>query len=125
MEDPHPRYQNGDDGLVEAMFGPHWKRKLPVAVLTSAPTAYVVVSVYLRTRSIGLAFGAGVLCPLVVYAIFKAWLDETSRFTKTSWARWSANHADHRPLIAAAVGAVVFTAVFALMSLALTAVGRA
>src|SRR5689334_24065752 len=87
VDEVDPSAEDGGSGLVEAVFGPRWKRKLPVAILTSAPTAYLVTTVYLRTHDLGLAFGAGVLCPLVVYTIFREWLDETSQFTKTSWAR--------------------------------------
>lgn len=77
---------DGESGF-DSVLGPRWKGGLPLAILTLAPTAYFTVKVWVRTGDFELALGAGVVCPFVVYTVFGAWLDESSRFTKSSWAR--------------------------------------
>jgi len=104
-----------EPSLLVEIAGDGWKRRLPLAILTVAPTAYLFTRIYLRTGDLGLALGAGVICPLCVYGVIGLWLDDTSAFTRSSWARWSANHADERPLIFAVVGAAVFVGFFTLM----------
>jgi hypothetical protein len=115
-EDPGPD--------VDALLGPRWKRRLPLGILTLAPTAYFTTKIWLRTGDLLLAVGAGVVCPFVIYVVFGAWLDESSRFTKSSWARWCANHSERRTLLCAVIGALVFTGFFALLWFAGSAVTR-
>jgi hypothetical protein len=100
---------------IEANAGEGWKRRLPLAIVTLAPTVYLVTRIYLRTGDIGLALGAGLICPFCVYGVIGTWLDESSALTRTSWARWSNNHADKRPLLFAITGALVFVVFLSIM----------
>jgi hypothetical protein len=96
--------------------------KAPLTILTLVPTAYVTVRVYLHTRDLGLAVGAGVVSPLAIYWIFDAWLEGASWWVRTSWARWWANRSDERPLLIAAVAAAIFIGIFTLIWFAVSTV---
>lgn len=99
----------------EILLGPRWKNRLPLAILTLAPTVYFAANVYLRTHSVGLALGAGVVCPFIIYFVFDAWLDDARWFTRSSWSRWRVHHSEKRPLLGAVLGALVFIGFFALL----------
>jgi hypothetical protein len=86
-------------------------------VVTVVPTLYLVTRIYSRTGDLGLALGAGFVCPFCIYGVIGTWLDESSALTRASWARWASNHADKRPLLFAIVGAIIFIAFLSLMLL--------
>lgn len=106
------------------LLGPRWKNRLQLAILTLAPTVYFTAKVYLRTDSVGLALGAGVICPFTIYFVFDAWLDDSRWFMRSSWSRWCAHHSEKRPLLGAVLGALVFIGFFALIWFAESAVTR-
>ena len=122
--DSDPEGADDRESDLDAFLGPQWTRRLPLGILTLAPTAYFTIKIWVRTGDLRLAIGAGVVCPFVIYVVFGAWLDESSRFTKSSWARWCANHAEKRTLLCAVIGALVFTGFFALLWFAGSAVTR-
>jgi hypothetical protein len=91
---------------------------LPTAIVTVVPTLYVSIRIFLRTGDLALTVGAGVICPFVVYGVLDTWLDESSRLTRSSWARWSADRSQSRPLLFAIAGALVFIGALTLLWLA-------
>ena len=116
--------ESGVEVWIEVLLGPRWKNRLQLAILTLAPTVYFAAKVYLRTDSVGLALGAGVICPFTIYFVFDAWLDDSRWFTRSSWSRWCAHHSEKRPLLGAVLGALVFIGFFALLWFAESAVTR-
>jgi hypothetical protein len=116
--------ESGMEVWMEVLLGPRWKNRLPLAILTLAPTVYLAAKFYLRTHSVGLALGVGVICPFSVYFVFDAWLDDSRWFMRSSWSRWCAHHSEKRPLLGAVIGALVFIGFFALLWFAESAVTR-
>ena len=119
-----PADQEEPESGMEVLLGPRWKNRLPLAILTLAPTVYLAAKFYLRTHSVGLALGVGVICPFSVYFVFDAWLDDSRWFMRSSWSRWCAHHSEKRPLLGAVIGALVFIGFFALLWFAESAVTR-
>lgn len=119
-----PAGQEEPESGMEVLLGPRWKNRLQLAILTLAPTVYFAAEVYLRTDSVGLALGAGVICPFTIYFVFDAWLDDSRWFMRSSWSRWCAHHSEKRPLLGAVLGALVFIGFFALLWFAESAVTR-